>query len=177
VILARTGGDAATLASTIRRELREMDPDILISGGSQTLQDDVVVALAPSSLAAMGMAFFGVVAVVLTSVGLYGAIAYLVAQRKHEIGVRLAIGAKPREVVWLVVRRGLAVVTAGIVIGTPLAFGAAQVMSALLYGIRSWDLFAWGGAIVVLLVSAVAANTLPARGAARLDPSIALRAE
>jgi ABC-type antimicrobial peptide transport system permease subunit len=104
-------------------------------------------------------------------------IAYAVARRTHEIGIRMALGAAPRGVVAMVMRQGLTVTLAGLGAGMALASLAARVVSSALYGVSAFDLLAWTGAVTALLGSATLANYLPARRASLVDPSIALKTE
>jgi ABC-type antimicrobial peptide transport system permease subunit len=120
---------------------------------------------------------FGLLALALASVGLYGVIAFSVARRDREIGVRVAMGARPGDVLRLVLRGGMALVAAGIVAGLAAAAGLSRFLSGVLYGTSSVDPVAYGAAAAALLAVAFAANYLPARRAARLDPLAALRQE
>jgi ABC-type antimicrobial peptide transport system permease subunit len=118
-----------------------------------------------------------VVATLLAAIGLYGVIAYSVARRTREIGIRMALGAAPGGVIRLVMRQGMTVATAGIVAGAVMAYLGARLIAAGLYGISAHDPLAWAGSIAVMLGSAALANYLPARRASLVDPSVALRSE
>jgi predicted lysophospholipase L1 biosynthesis ABC-type transport system permease subunit len=176
VIMARTQGNAAALLTTMRRELLAIEPDAVFLD-SQTMEAQVDMALLPARLAAQMASLVGLVATVLAAIGLYGVIAYAVARRTREIGIRMALGAAPGGVIGLVMRQGLAVAIAGVVLGAGIAYGAASAISSGLYGVSPTDPMAWGGSIVALLGSAALANYLPARRASRVDPSVALRTE
>jgi putative ABC transport system permease protein len=117
------------------------------------------------------------VAVVLAAIGLYGVIAYSVARRTREIGIRMALGAARSSVLALVMRQGLAVAGIGLIIGAVLAIAATQVLAGVLYGITATDPVAWAGAVALLLGIAALANLVPARRAARVEPTVALRTE
>jgi predicted permease len=176
VIMARTQGNAAALLTTMRRELLAIEPNAVFLD-SQTMDAQVDMALLPARLAAQMASLVGLVATVLAAIGLYGVIAYAVARRTREIGIRMALGAAPGGVIGLVMRQGLTVALAGIVAGAGIAYMAAGAIASALYGVSALDPVAWGGSIVALLGSAALANYLPARRASRVDPSVALRTE
>jgi ABC-type antimicrobial peptide transport system permease subunit len=119
----------------------------------------------------------GALAAVLAAVGLHGLLAYLVTQQRREIGIRLALGARPGEVQWTVLRRGLELTLAGILIGAPLALAASRGIASLLYGVSAHDPVTLALVVALLAGVALLACWLPARWAARTDPMIALRAE
>ncbi len=176
-VLARSAsGDAASLAAALRRTALEMDPQLAFTE-TTTLASLTEVSLYPVRAGAAMLGVFGLLALVLASVGLYGVIAYSVARRDREIGVRVAMGARPGDVVWLVVRGGMGLVAAGVAVGLGLAAGAGQFLSGVLYGTSAVDPLAFAGAVVVLTGVALAANFVPAARAARLDPLTALRQE
>jgi putative ABC transport system permease protein len=177
VILARTDGDAAVLAAMIRRELLTLEPNLLFSEPGQTLQEQVEVALGPTNLAALSMSVFGAVAMLLTAVGLYGVIAFLVALRTPEIGVRLALGASPSGILRMVVGRCLLLTAIGLLLGTPLALGGGRLLSFALHGVTPFDLIAWIAAVALIAISALLSSAAPAHRASRVDPMAALRCE
>jgi ABC-type antimicrobial peptide transport system permease subunit len=123
------------------------------------------------------MMVFGVSALLLAAVGVYGLMAYSVEQRTHEIGVRLALGAQMAQVKTMVVRQGMGLALVGIVVGLAAAFGLARFMASFLFGVGVWDPLAFVGVPVLLLAVALVAVWLPARHASRVDPIIALRTE
>jgi putative ABC transport system permease protein len=135
------------------------------------------VLLFPVRAAAWGMGAFGLLGLLLSAVGILGTLAYSVAQRGHEVGIRLALGARPEQVVRMVVAGGMRRVAAGMVIGLALAFGVAQLLQAVLVGDSPTDPTAF--AVVSLLLAAVAgvASYIPARRAAKADPLVVLRHE
>ncbi len=175
-IVARTGGDAAALVGVVRRELAGLEPHIVFLD-SQTMDAQVGATLLPARAGAIGVGAVGIVAMLLAAIGLYGVIAYAVARRTREIGIRMALGAHPGAVLALIMRQGLGVAAAGLAAGTLLAFGAAKAIAGALYGVSAVDPVAWAAAVFVLLASAALANLVPARRAARVDPSYALRSE
>jgi len=119
--------------------------------------------------------FFGILALVLAAVGLYGLLAYAVAQRTSEVGIRIALGARPLAVVRMMLTRGMRPVAAGILVGLPVAWWACRFVSALLYGMKPFDATTITGAVVMLTLVALAAGFVPARRAAKVDPMVALR--
>src|SRR5262249_55490614 len=142
-----------------------------------TLRQQVDATLVQERLMSLLSAFFGILALLLSAIGLYGALSQIVVQRTGEIGVRLALGARNGSVVWMILRRSLMVVSLGIVLGIPAALIAARAVESLLYGLKPADWASLLVAISVLLVTAFAASYFPARRAARIDPMVALRCE
>ena len=174
VVMARTSGDANALVAAIRRAFLELEPNTVFFD-AQPMARQVDTTLLPARLAAQTIGVVGLVATLLAAIGLYGVIAYAVSRRTREIGIRMALGAQPAGVLGMVMRQGLAVSLAGLAVGSVLAFLAARALSAGLYGIGAADPIAWSGALAVLLGAAALANYIPARRAARVDPSVALR--
>ena len=123
------------------------------------------------------LAIFAVVALVLASVGIYGVISYSVAQRTHEIGIRMALGARPRQVLALVVGQVMWLAMLGVIIGLALAVASTRVLSGILFGVSTTDPVTFTVISLLLMVVAVAASSVPARRAIRIDPMIALRYE
>jgi putative ABC transport system permease protein len=175
-IIARTRGDAGALLAAMRREMTALEPSVLFLD-NQTMDAQVAATLLPARVGAISVSAVGIVAMALASIGLYGVIAYSVARRTREIGIRMALGAKPSAVVGLVMRQGLALAAVGVGVGAVLALGAAKAVAGALYGVSFVDPIAWSAAIVTLLVVSALANLLPARRASVVDPSSALRSE
>ena len=119
--------------------------------------------------------FFGVLALVLASIGLYGILSYGVASRTNEIGIRMALGANRRDVLWLVLREALLLVLAGIAVGLPVIFMTARFIATLLYGLPPTDAGSLSLAAILLVLVAMLAGYWPARRATRIDPLVALR--
>jgi ABC-type antimicrobial peptide transport system permease subunit len=119
--------------------------------------------------------FFGILALVLAAVGLYGLLAYAVAQRTAEVGIRIALGAEPGAVVRMMLARGMYPVAAGILVGLPFAWWTTSLISTLLYGLKPFDPLTIAAAIGTLAAVALAAGVIPARRAAKVDPMTALR--
>jgi macrolide transport system ATP-binding/permease protein len=176
VVLVRTTLDPDQAIAAVRRELLALEPSIVFFE-SQTMRAQVDATLLPTRLIAQSIGLVGLVGTALAAIGLYGAIAYSVARRTREIGIRVAIGATPGSVLRLIMRHGLAVAAAGAVVGGALAWFAARAIAAGLYGAGAADPVAWAAAVGVLLGASALANYIPARRAARLDPSTALRLE
>lgn len=175
-ILLRYDGDAAALTSAVRATLLRLDPAHVIDGIS-TLPAEFRVATAESRVRTWLVAVFALAALLLSAIGLYGVLASDVAQRQQELGVRLALGADPGRLRWLVVRQGGMVALAGLGVGAVLAVGLARFLANLLYGIGATDVVAFTAAAVALGAVSFLASWIPARRAARLDPVIALRRE
>jgi putative ABC transport system permease protein len=175
-VIARTRGDASALLRDMRRELLALEPN-LVFVENQTMEAEVATTLFPVRASAWLVSTVGMIAMLLAAVGLYGVIAYSVARRTREIGIRMALGAEPSAVVALVMREGLVVAVAGLVAGWALAVVAAIAVSRALYGVGAADPVSWIAAAMVILSVSTLANLIPAWRAARVDPSIALRTE
>ena len=176
VLLARTTGEAGALLNAMRREILALEPQVVVIE-AKTMDAQVEATLMPARLAAQAATLVGIVATLLAAIGLYGVIAYAVARRTREIGIRMALGAAPSGVIGMVMRQGLSVSAMGLAGGLLLAWLAARAIASGLYGISAMDPLAWGGALTLSLMSAAAANFIPARRASHVDPSIALRTE
>jgi predicted permease len=176
VLVARTRGDAGRLVEEIRRELTSLEPNAPMLE-SQTMEAQISATLLPVRVGMWVVSAVGGVALLLAAVGLYGVIAYSVSRRTREIGIRVALGARPGTVVSLVLRQGLLVAAAGLTVGALLAVVATRALAGMLYGVSLADPIAWSGAAAAILGAAMLANLLPARRAARVDPAVALRSE
>jgi predicted permease len=175
-LFVRTRGDAQQMLETVRRELQRGMP-----GASYvtltSLQSILDPNIRPWQLGATMFALFGALALLLAAVGLYSVIAYNVTQRTHEMGVRVALGAQGRDVIRLVVVEGVRVAVVGLVIGVVIALVASRFIAPLLFNVPARDPWTFGSVTVALLAVAVAASFIPAWRAARVDPSVALRAD
>jgi predicted permease len=160
----------------LRAALEAIDPDLPVFGLT-TMNEMLGSSVAERRFAAAGVLLFGIIATLLAAIGLYGVIDYTIAQRTRELGVRMALGARPRDVLSLLLRETALVVTVSIAIGLVLSAGVARVLARLLYGVGTTDALAFGGAALVLIVVAFVAILVPARRAARIDPIVALRAD
>lgn len=175
-VIARTQGDAATLLRDMRREIHAVEPAVAFME-NQTMEGEVGMTLFPVRASAWLVSLVGAVAMLLAAVGLYGVIAYSVSRRTREIGIRMALGARPSSVVASVLRHGLFVTLGGLAAGCVLAAFAARRIAGALYGVGSADLLAWLAATLILLAVSTFANLIPAWRAARVRPSEALRTE
>jgi len=176
IIVTRGRGDAAPLLANVRREIAAIEPNAVFLD-NQTMDAQVAATLLPARLGAIAVSIVGAVAMALAAIGLYGVIAYAVARRSREIGIRMALGAQPSAVVRMVLRQGLGLAAVGLGVGIVIALGAATALSKALYGISIVDPIAWGVTLATLLTVAALANVVPARRASIIDPSAALRAE
>jgi predicted permease len=172
----RTTEPLSTLADAVRNALLEVTRDVMIRRAT-TLSDQVDSTLASERLLTILCAVFGALALTLATVGLYGVLSYTVAQRTQEIGIRMTLGATGRSVLWLALRQGLAVVSAGVVLGLPLAWLNARLLAGFLYGLSPIDPVAITLATLLLILVALLAALVPARRATKLDPLTALRHE
>ena len=175
-LVARTAGDPTTVAAAVRREARSMDPAMPMFE-VETLATQVAASLQRERLLAMLSSGFGLLALLLSCLGLYGILSYAVARRTSEIGVRMALGADRRDVLWLVLRDALRLVLIGAALGVPAALAAARLVASQLFGISAADPGAIVAATLALLAVAAVAGYLPARRATRVDPLVALRCE
>jgi len=175
-IVLRTGGRPESLASAARQAAQTIDPNQPVTE-VQSMEQLVSASISSESLNAILLTFFAALAVILAGIGIYGVISYGVQQRTHEIGIRLALGAQPRDVLRLIVRQGVRLALIGILIGLGAAFGLIRVLSVAMFGIKSIDLPSSIIAVVVLFLVAFFACYIPARRATRVDPVQALRYE
>ncbi len=172
----RTAADPAAVAATLHRELSSVDSRLAIVS-MRTLREQVDASIVPERLVARMSAVFGLLALALAAVGLYGVVAYVTAQRTGEIGIRMALGAGRSEVRRLVLRDTLTLVLIGVAIGLPAALAAARLLSNQLYEVGPTDPLSIVLALTTLSLTALIAGYFPARRAARVDPLAALRAE
>lgn len=176
VVVRSARGDPLALLGAIRRAVNEVDPTIPIANAA-TMKDLVNQSMGRLSFVMLLLGIAAAVALALAAIGLYGLLAFVVARRRNEIGVRIALGAKPRQVEALVVGGALRLAGLGVCLGVGGALVTARVLRGLLYGVTSWDPGAYGGAVLVLGLVAAAAGWIPARRAARVDPVSVLREE
>ena len=175
-IVARAAGDPAQVLALVQREVRAMDPAMPI-GSARTLVDRLALPLFPARLTAWMLGAFGALALALAAIGLYGVMSYMVTSRTHEIGVRVALGARRADVLALVLRQGLTLTAIGLAAGVGGALLLTPLMRALLYGVSSRDALTYVSVVAVLGLVALVACLVPARRATRMDPVEALRAE
>jgi predicted permease len=175
-IEVRTVGDPLDLAATVTRELNAVDARLAVVG-VRSLRDQVDASLMAERLIARLSATFGLLALALATLGLYGVVAYLTAGRTGEIAIRMALGANRRDVRRLVFRDTVILVGVGVVLGIPIAVGLAHLLGDQLYGVEPADPLVVAVSLVTLVAGALAAGYLPARRASRVDPLVALRTE
>jgi putative ABC transport system permease protein len=175
-MLIRFTGDSRPVFSAMREDARQLDSRIPVMQ-LQSLEDKISVSLLLPQIGATFFGLLGMLGLVLASVGLYGVIAYTASQRTHEIGIRMALGAKPLEILRLVLRQGLVLALVGVAVGLATALAVTRVLSTMLYGISATDAVTFVGISLFLLFVAMMASYIPARRAMRVDPMVALRYE
>ena len=175
-LVADVTPSATSMLKPIREAIRDLDRDLPVSD-LQTMDDWFAQRTFDSRIYGSMFGAFGAIALFLASIGLYGVMSYSVSQRKHEIGVRMALGAQRRDVLGLVVGLGSRLAALGLVIGVPAAFGLARLLRGSLYGVTPSDVATFVGVVVVLGSVALLATWLPARRATHVDPAQALRAD
>lgn len=175
-VIARVRGEPAAALPALRREIAALDPDLPIME-LKTMREHLGIMLFAPRMGGVLLAIFGAFAALLAATGLYGVVAYAAGQRTREVGIRVALGARPADVVGLVVRQGLVLVGIGAGIGLSVAALASRPLSPFLYGIEPWDPVTFIGVTALLALAAVVASLVPALRAARLDPLAALRHE
>lgn len=172
----RTRDDPSLVVATLRSEVAALDPNLPVSN-VRTMDSHLGLTLLPARLAGGALAVFGVLGLILASVGIYGVMSYSVAQRTREIGIRMAIGAPRGEVVGLVMKQGLWLVAIGGGIGIAAALGASQLLRGILYGSSAVDPLTFIGVPLLLTAVAALAIWVPARRAASVDPVTAIKSE
>jgi putative ABC transport system permease protein len=175
-IYVRTAASSASAFAQIRQDVRALDATMPVYE-MKTVQSQLDETLLTDRLTALLSAGFGVLATLLASIGLYGVMAFVVARRTKEIGVRLALGARPGWVVWLVMKEVLLLLVLGLAVGVPAGLASARFVSSLLYGIEPRDPWIAIGTVVGLSLVAAMAGLVPARRASRIDPILTLRCE
>ncbi len=175
-IVARTDGDAAALQAILRSTVAAVDKDQPISFFA-TLETTIAQSLGVQRIVASLTAVFAGIALVLSAIGLYSVLAYAVSQRTPEIGIRMALGARPEQVVGLVMRNGLTLVAVGLGVGLAAAAGAARLIQALLFDVQPLNPLIYGAVTIVFTIVAGLACLVPSLRASRIDPLITLRAD
>ncbi|HUB83742.1 MAG TPA: ABC transporter permease [Bryobacteraceae bacterium] len=175
-VLLRAGQSGESLLPAIRREVEKLGPDVSASD-PKTIRQEIDESIFQDRLVATVGGFFGLLALLLAAIGLYGVMAYSAARRAREIGIRIAMGAKRGAVLWMVLRGSLLLVIAGLAIGVPVSLIAARKVAPVLFGIRADDSITFVSTAGVLLAVGLAAAFLPARRAASLEPMRVLRQE
>jgi predicted permease len=172
----RTAGDPAGAIGAIREAVRQIDPNLPIMNLT-TQTEQVEKRIGQERVFAQAYTLFGVLALVLASVGLFGLMSYSVVRRTNEIGIRMALGAQRVDVLRLVLTESMTLVVAGVSVGLAIAFAASRLVTTLLYGLAPTDVGTMFAAMVVLILVSAIAGYLPARRAARVDPLVALHYE
>ncbi|MBS1822593.1 MAG: ABC transporter permease [Acidobacteria bacterium] len=175
-LAVRYSGDFNAVSTAVQQAIHSVDRTLPISHVT-TLDSIVDRTITNQRLVAQLSAFFGLLAVFLSSIGIYGLMSYMVGKRTNEIGIRIAVGASRASVRWLVMREILLLVAIGIAIGVPVTFFGSRIVTSMLFGLRGTDAVSLAASIAGLLLIAVLAGYLPARRAARVDPVVALRYE
>ena len=174
--VARTSGDPAAAAGAMVRAINQVDPTIPVYD-IRTMTDRMSASLARQRFATLMLGAFAAFALVLAIVGVYGVMSYLVSQGTHDIGVRMALGAQRSRIVGMIVRQGMELTAAGVVLGLLGAFALTRVMASLLFGVTATDAATFSIVPAILLAIALLASYLPARRATHVDPVVALREE
>jgi predicted permease len=176
MLAVRAAGDPEALTPAIRRAIYEVDANLPISQ-VRTMESQMADAVGQRKLTMMLVGGFAGLALLLASLGIYGVMSSLVLHRRQEMGVRMALGAQPRDLLGLVLREGVALVALGVVIGLAGSYGLTRLIQAQLFAVRATDPVTYGAVALVLVATALLATWLPAHRATRLDPLIALRQE
>ncbi len=172
----RYSGDFGAISASVQQAIKSIDRNVRISHVT-TLDEQVARSMTNERLIAQLSAFFGLLAVFLSAIGIYGLMSYVVSRRTNEIGIRMALGAARSNVSWLVMREILLLVAIGIAIGVPVALAGDRLVSNMLFGLKGTDPLSLTAAVVLLVVVASTAGYLPAKRASRIDPMEALRYE
>jgi predicted permease len=175
-LIVRSDRDPPAVLSSIRGVIQRLDPQLPLTDGAPIV-DVVSESIKPQRFSMTVVGVFAVVALALAAIGIYGVLANAVTQQTHEIGVRMALGARAASVLWSVLRRALVLMAAGAAIGTAGALALTRVMSGLLYEVRATDAMTFAGSAVILATLALAASIVPAWRATRVDPLVALRTD
>jgi ABC-type antimicrobial peptide transport system permease subunit len=172
----RTAGDPKTVTDEVRNAIKEFNPEMPIDAIrsldnliDRTISNEIVIAKLAT--------FFGILALLLAAIGLYGVMSYMIAGRTRELGVRIALGAQRGNVLGMVMKECMVLVAIGIGIGIPAAFAASRVITSMLYGLKPYDPTAMIVVVVLLAIVGAFAGFIPARRATKVDPMVALRYE
>jgi predicted lysophospholipase L1 biosynthesis ABC-type transport system permease subunit len=175
-LVVRTDREPRAMLAPVRQAVLALDPNLPLFE-VETLSEHLGIALFPVRLASSVLGWFGLLALLLAAIGLYGVVAYAVNQRTREIGVRMALGARPADVLRLVVGDGMRLALLGLGLGLAAALLVTRMVAGLLYGVSPTDPVAFTGVAALLLLATLLASWLPARRAARVDPMTALKHE
>lgn len=175
-VVLRSKNDAASLTGSVRAALSKIDPDLPVAKVT-TLKTLVDNSLVQPRFSMLLIGAFAIIALLLACIGIYGVISYSVVQRTQEIGIRLAVGAQPGQVVRMILSQGLRLAVLGIVIGFLVALAVTRIMTSFLYGVKPTDVYTFAGVTLLLVIVAFLASYLPARRANLIDPLTAIRYE
>src|SRR4029453_17297487 len=175
-LVVRTSGDPRSVIPILRNEIQNMDATLPLYD-IKTLTEHMNIPLFPARMAASFFGSFGVLALVLAAIGIYGVMSYVVAGRTREIGLRMALGAQSADVLRLILREGMLLAAIGTIIGLTIGLGGTRLLKTLLYGVSAVDPMTFAGVTLLLGSVTLLACWLPAHRATRVDPMIALRAE
>ena len=172
----RATSDPGSLTAAVRAEVSSLDNTLPVFN-VKSMERHISERMSPKRLATLLMAGFAVIALLLAAIGIYAVMSYAVSQRTHEIGIRMALGAQPRDIFNLIVKQGVGLTLVGILIGLAFAFVMTRAMSGLLYGISATDPLTYLGISLLLGLVALLACCVPTRRATKVDPIVALRNE
>ena len=175
-MVMRTNVDPRGLAGSLRKEVQNIDRSVPVSS-VKTMTEHLTYALWAPNMAASFSLAFGVLAILLSAVGLYSVMAYVVSQRTREVGIRMALGANRADVLKMITVQGMRLAVIGVVIGLLLSLGLARALSSLLIGVSGYDVTTFVIVSALLVLVALIACYLPARRATKIDPLVALRYE
>jgi len=175
-LMVRTAGNPAGVVGAVRNEMRTLNKDVPLFSVA-TMPERIGDQLATDRMMAVLLSVFGGGGLLLASIGIYGVMGYAVAQRTHEIGIRIALGAEQRDILKLIVGQGLVLILIGVSLGLALAFAATRVLQSVLFGVSASDPVTFGSVVMLLVGVALLACYLPARRATKVDPLVALRYE
>ena len=172
----RTAVDPSSVAGAIRNEVQSLEKNLPL-GNPELMSERVANSLYAARMGAILLAVFGGLALLLASIGLYGVMSFAVSRRTRELGIRVALGARPGDVFRLVLRQGMTLVIAGLVLGVGVAAAVTRLLASFLYGVSTTDAFTFTAIPVLLTLVALLACYLPARRATKVEPLVALRYE
>jgi predicted permease len=175
-LMVRTTGDPEAVMGAVRAQVNQLDPNLALTNG-QTVEQLLAQGLWAARMGAALLGLFGLLALILASIGIYGVLSYSVTQRTSEIGIRMALGAQSQQVLKLVLRQGMLLAGLGVLLGVAIALPITRFAATLLYGVKVWDPITYISLTVLLIAVALLACYVPARRATRIDPLVALRFE
>jgi putative ABC transport system permease protein len=175
-LVARTNSDPQKMLAAIRNQLQQLDPRLPVSS-AKLLTERMALPLLPVRVAASLLGSFGILALALAAIGIYGVMSYSVSRRTREIGVRIALGAQASDVLKLAIGQGMMLVLMGVVIGVSVALALTRLARSLLFGVSATDPLTYTGVAALMICVALLACYIPARRATKIDPMVALRNE